>query len=187
MAKRAASACSSSVSTLARRAAGSSCCAAAANAGAIARHGPHQGAQKSTRTGSSDRSTWRSKLASVSTIGEPSKSGDWQWPHWPRSPRRASGTRFGRWQRGQTTIFEGIMTASSGSRINDFYMVAPRAHSSPASLARPRATAPARDPRAASVQPPVETAIASTFASRIGRLHSAAAAAKAMSAYHIHA
>jgi len=78
MPKRAASAWLASVSSLARRTCGSSMLAACAKAGAIVRQGPHQGAQKSTSTGTSLRPTWRSKVAPVSAIGVPSKSGDWQ-------------------------------------------------------------------------------------------------------------
>ncbi len=44
---------------------GASCAAACSYAGAIIRHGPHQGAQKSTTSGRSLPATWRSKLAAV--------------------------------------------------------------------------------------------------------------------------
>src|SRR5579871_1418075 len=64
---------SSSTLTLANRARGSSSLAALSKIGAIARHGPHQGAQKSTITGMSLRSTCLSKVAVVSLTGSPEK------------------------------------------------------------------------------------------------------------------
>jgi len=51
--KRCARFCATSVLTFARRAFGSSNAVAFSNSGAIDRHGPHQGAQKSTTTGRS--------------------------------------------------------------------------------------------------------------------------------------
>lgn len=105
--KRAASAGCASVSTLPKRTCGSSFCAAAANAGAMVRHGPHQGAQKSTSNGRADRSAWRLKLASVRTTGAPENSGCLHWPHVPvLSPpaNRTAGRRFNVWQCGQAII-----------------------------------------------------------------------------------
>jgi hypothetical protein len=76
--KRAAISGTRSVSSLARRAAGSRSRAAASNSGAIARHGPHQAAQKSTSTGTSVFPIIRSKSSAVpSSTGLPSNSGAW--------------------------------------------------------------------------------------------------------------
>jgi len=49
--------------TFAKRALGSSIAAAFSYSGAMTRHGPHQGAQKSTTTGTSLPAIWRSKPA----------------------------------------------------------------------------------------------------------------------------
>ena len=54
---------------------GSSCCAARSNIGAMARHGPHQGAQTSTSTGISLWARWRSNAGSSTSIGWPLKIG----------------------------------------------------------------------------------------------------------------
>ena len=54
---------SSSTLTLAKRARGSSSFAARSKIGAIARHGPHHGAQKSTISGMSLRSTCLSNVS----------------------------------------------------------------------------------------------------------------------------
>src|SRR5882724_10001232 len=59
---------SASVLTFTRRALGSSSAAASENCGAIMRQGPHQGAQKSTTTGTSLRSMCLWKLARVNSI-----------------------------------------------------------------------------------------------------------------------
>ena len=89
----------------ASRTRGSSCRAAASNAGAIIRQGPHQGAQKSTSTGSSLFSMWRRKRPKLSRgIGVAEKSFDLQLPHTARSvsDRRAAGSRFTASQFAQT-------------------------------------------------------------------------------------
>src|SRR6185312_12483884 len=86
--------CAASVSSLAKRTRGSISAAARANCGAIILHGPHQSAQKSTTTGMSLRATWRSKLASLSAAGWPSKSGLPHWPQMGASARRSRGTRL---------------------------------------------------------------------------------------------
>jgi len=68
---RAATACSASVSTFNKRTRGSRLFAAAAKAGAIALHGPHQLAQKSTRAGSEPAITWRSNTWPFTATGTP--------------------------------------------------------------------------------------------------------------------
>lgn len=100
--KRAATVCSSSVFTLASRTWGSSVLAACSKAGAMIKHGPHQGAQKSTTTGMSFRVTWVSKVAFVNVIGCPTNNGPWHRPHLGPSPRRVPGTRLIPPQWGQT-------------------------------------------------------------------------------------
>jgi hypothetical protein len=51
--------------------------------GPTERHGPHQGAQKSTRTGSADPSTSLSKVASVTFTGRLKISFGKTAPHFP--------------------------------------------------------------------------------------------------------
>jgi hypothetical protein len=62
--------------------------------GAIARHGPHQGAQKSTITGTSLRSMCLSKFEAVSATGSPGKSRDLQEPHTASAAGRSGATRL---------------------------------------------------------------------------------------------
>ncbi len=45
------------------------------NCGAIILHGPHHGAQKSTSSGRSLRSTWRENVAVVNSMGSPVNKG----------------------------------------------------------------------------------------------------------------
>ena len=75
MRKRPASSCSSSVLTLARRTRGSSVPAAFSNCGAMALHGPHHGAQKSTSRGMSLLLACVSKLWAFSATGWPREQG----------------------------------------------------------------------------------------------------------------
>lgn len=67
--KRAAVCRAVSVSTFANNAAPAFALAAASNCGAIVRHGPHQAAQKSTTTGSSEASTYLMNEPSSSAAG----------------------------------------------------------------------------------------------------------------------
>src|SRR4030095_7537687 len=66
--------------------------------GATTRQGPHQGAQKSTRTGSSEASTMSRKVASLTVIGPlvTTTSGDLQLPHFGCNPlfSFSASTRF---------------------------------------------------------------------------------------------
>jgi hypothetical protein len=107
MPKRAAISGKCSVSTFARRINGSRSRAADSNSGAIARHGPHHAAQKSTRTGSSVLPTIRSKSSAVlSSTGRPSNRGARQRPQFGRHPAvsRGSGALFRPPQLGQTIM-----------------------------------------------------------------------------------
>src|ERR1700761_2648959 len=61
--------------------------------GAIVRHGPHQGAQKSTTTGKVVRLMCRSNVDAVRSTGEPSKAGRWHLGQRGDSARRPTGTR----------------------------------------------------------------------------------------------
>jgi hypothetical protein len=101
----------SSVLSFASLIAGSNALAACSNAGAIMRHGPHHGAQKSTTIGRSDRAMWASKLSSSSETGLPVNSGSLQRPQRACSPRRSSSTRFTVTQWGHTTCTEGLSIA----------------------------------------------------------------------------
>ncbi len=103
MPKRVAMSGSSSVLSLARRTFGASRAAACSYAGAIIRHGPHQGAQKSTTNGRSFPATWRSKVARVTSNGCWGRSCSLQRPHFGSSSRRAPGTRLAVAQCAQTT------------------------------------------------------------------------------------
>jgi hypothetical protein len=85
---------SASVLSLASRNAGSSWAVAAENAGAICRHGPHHGAQKSTSNGMSDRSASATKFAAVRTTGSPFRSAMPQRPHFASANILRSGTRL---------------------------------------------------------------------------------------------
>ena len=87
MAKRLASACSASVSTLPKRSCGSTFAAAAAKAGAIWRHGPHHPAQKSIRSGMSLEVACFSKFAAFNSTGSPWNKVS---PHLPQCPPSAS-------------------------------------------------------------------------------------------------
>ena len=93
---------SASVFTFASRILGSSWCAACWNCGAIILHGPHHGAQKSTSSGRSLRSTWRENVAVVNSMGSPVNKGCWQRPQLGCSDSFAVGTRLMDWQCGQT-------------------------------------------------------------------------------------
>lgn len=89
----------SSVLTFTRHACGSTTRAASSNAGAIIRHGPHQGAWKSTTRGSWLRSMWYSAHCSFRAKGTPEKSAARHFPH--LAPPR--GTRLTASHSGQTT------------------------------------------------------------------------------------
>ncbi len=83
-----------SVSNFAKITEGESFAAAWANAGAIMRHGPHHGAQKSTRTGTSFRPTNFAKETSLSSTGLGGNSSERHLPHTGWSPRFDAGTRL---------------------------------------------------------------------------------------------
>ncbi len=93
-----------SLSTLASTAAPWSSRAACSNWGAIARHGPHHAAQKSTTTGSSLRVTKRSKRESSIAAGLPSSKALPHLPHTGSSRARAASRRLAVLQLGQMTI-----------------------------------------------------------------------------------
>ena len=76
--------------------------AARSKIGAIARHGPHQGAQKSTMTGPSLRSIVLSKVFAVNATGSPVNSLDLQTPQIASAAGRSDGTRLTAEQCGQT-------------------------------------------------------------------------------------
>ena len=111
MRKRPASSCSSSVLTLARRTCGSRVPAAFSNCGAMALHGPHHGAQKSTSRGMSLLLACVSKLWAFSATGCPPNSGAPQLPHLPLAPAASlsRGARFRVLQAGQATITVSVM------------------------------------------------------------------------------
>lgn len=104
MAKRAATACSASVSSLPSRTRGSSWPVAAAKAGAICLQGPHHEAQKSTTKGMSLLPKCTSKFAEVSGIGCPSNNTEPQRPHFPPALILSCGTRLSVAQAGQAII-----------------------------------------------------------------------------------
>ena len=95
--------------TLAKRARGSSSFAAWSKIGAIARHGPHQGAQKSTISGMSLRSTCLSKVFDVSAIGSPVNRFALQAPHLASEAGRSAGMRLTAEQWGQTAWMDSVM------------------------------------------------------------------------------
>jgi hypothetical protein len=94
---------SSSAFSLSNRTFGSSSCAACSNIGAMARHGPHQGAQTSTKTGRSLSRLCFSKRAPSTLAGWPSKSELWQFPHRAESGGLLKGSLFVCPQCGHTT------------------------------------------------------------------------------------
>src|SRR5208282_1361084 len=99
--------------TLAKRARGSSSLAARSKIGAIARHGPHQGAQKSTITGMPLRSTCLSNVFDVNPIGSPANSLDLQTPHLACAAGRSAGMRLTAEQWGHTAWSGSVMAALS--------------------------------------------------------------------------
>src|SRR5271163_3215686 len=107
--KRAAIAGSSSTLTLAKRARGSSSLAARSKIGAIVRHGPHHGAQKSTITGISLRSTCLAKVFVVSGIGSPVNRFALQAPHVASEAGRSAGMRLTAEQWGQTAWMGSVI------------------------------------------------------------------------------
>jgi len=102
--KRRANPRSTCVLSLASRSAGSSWAVAAENSGAICRHGPHDGAQKSTSKGTSERSPSAGKFCAVRTAGRPLRRA-MQRPHLASADILASGTRFVAPPAAQPTIF----------------------------------------------------------------------------------
>ncbi len=100
-----------SVSSLARRNPGDNSAAASANEGAIIRQGPHQDAQKSTRTGTSDRDTNLPNVRSVNSIGVAGNNGVWHLPQIGRSSIRSLGTRLTARQSEQTRLSGGSVIA----------------------------------------------------------------------------
>lgn len=91
-----------SVSTFANSARPRICLAAFANSGAIALHGPHHSAQKSTTRINSLLLAYCSKLASSNAIGPSGNSLVLHLPQIGSSGSRSSGTRFSAPQVGQT-------------------------------------------------------------------------------------
>ena len=83
-----------SVSSFANIQFGDSWAAASANAGAIIRHGPHQGAQKSTSIGTSVRDTNFANVSSVRSMGYRGRSDCLHLPQIGRSWILDTGTRF---------------------------------------------------------------------------------------------
>jgi len=91
----------SSVETLSNRMRGSSLAAAASKAGAMARQGPHQEAQKSTNIGRPLSRMCRRRPCSESASGLPWKRAALHAPQRGPSARRAAGTRLMASQAGQ--------------------------------------------------------------------------------------
>jgi hypothetical protein len=87
--------------------------AATSNCGAMMRQGPHQAAQKSTTTGSSERATNVSKLLSSNVIGVAGSSGTPQRPHTGSSRNRSPGTRLVAWHWGQATCIVRLRSGNS--------------------------------------------------------------------------
>ena len=81
---------------------GSNTTAACSNAGAMARHGPHQGAQTSSNAGMLLARTCRSKPTSSTAAGCASNSALWQPPQRAALAGRSGGTWFTVPQCGQT-------------------------------------------------------------------------------------
>ena len=91
-----------------------SCAAACANCGAIAWHGPHQSAQKSTTTGSSVLATTLSKLASSSATGAAPSSSCCSGRRSAR-PQARIGDAVGR-EAVRADDQHGLLPGNSGSR-----------------------------------------------------------------------
>jgi hypothetical protein len=72
------------------------------NTGAIALHGPHQGAQKSTTTGTSLLESCAVKAALFTDLGSEPNKGTWHLPQLISLPRRWAGMRFTALQEGHT-------------------------------------------------------------------------------------
>ena len=103
-----------------------------ANCGAIVRHGPHHGAQKSTKTGKSVPAMNLSKFASFSSIGFASSKSCWHLPQLTCCVRASLATRFFAPQAGQTKWVLAVMEFSSLKRrlpapscTQGFYAAAP--------------------------------------------------------------
>src|SRR5688500_6329948 len=83
-----------SVFNFANRTRGSSCCAACSKTGAKLLHGPHQGAQQSTSTGTELPLSTTDTLSEFNSIGCPCKICSLHLPHLGLSPRRSVGMRL---------------------------------------------------------------------------------------------
>jgi hypothetical protein len=103
MPSRPAIACSTSELSLIKRARGSIAAAAFSNSGAIARQGPHHGAQTSTTTGTVLLATCRSKISPTTSAGFPENRGCPQLPHLAVTASRSVGSRLMAPQAVQTT------------------------------------------------------------------------------------
>src|SRR5665811_981234 len=76
------------------------------------RHGPHQGAQTSTRTGMVLRAIWRSKISAAISSGCPANTLALHFPHLASLAERDGGKRLIVPHLLQTTRFSVICSAS---------------------------------------------------------------------------
>jgi hypothetical protein len=76
------------------------------------RQGPHQGAQKSTSTGTSERPNVLVEARRVEFQRLAGNSADLHLPQVPRIAQTIGGRRLGAWQCGQTTISDSAMAGS---------------------------------------------------------------------------
>lgn len=90
--------------SLTNRSAGSRAFAAFSYSGAMARHGPHQGAQTSTTTGSELLVSCRSNMAASMSAGTPVNKGRLHLPHFAFKPSLSPGRRLTAPQCTQTTV-----------------------------------------------------------------------------------
>ena len=113
--------------------------ATCASAGLTMRHGPHQGAHRSTTTGTDARSATSAKVSSpASTI---QGSGLWQWPQCG-TPEAVAGTRFLRPQFGHRTISSDICSpARTHAGFSNVTVSSPSAR--PTRMTAPSRTSPA--------------------------------------------
>ena len=113
MPKRADACCACSVFTLAKATCPRQLLAADWNSGAMALHGPHQLAQKSTNTGRSLLPVYPGISASLNSATAPSARAPLQAPHFGPSLSRCAGTRFIFLQCGQPTCSRSLMVKVS--------------------------------------------------------------------------
>lgn len=106
MLKRAASSCCSSVLTFPTCSLVARCCAVRSRVGAIIWQGPHQGAQKSTRTGKSLRPVCVANDVASSAMDRPDRISALHFGHLGCSPTRSVGVRTTEWHSGQATRIE---------------------------------------------------------------------------------